>query len=165
MPGGVPSTYPIEVVWAEGETFRGGRPGLPTMTVDGNGVAGPSPVDALLVALAACSAIDVLEILAKRRTPATAARVSVEFSRAPTPPRRILEATLHFDLSVDSELHHVERAIELSIRKYCSVSGTFAPDTRIGWTARVRPADHPGTKIPDDGPPPTADPTSLRSSG
>lgn len=165
MPGGVPSKYPIEVIWTEGEAFRGGRPGLPTMTVDGQGVAGPSPMDALLVALASCSAIDVLEILAKRRTPATAAVVSVEFSRAPTPPRRILEATLHFDLSVDSELHHVERAIELSMRKYCSVSGTFAPDTRIGWTARVRPADHPGSTTGDEAHTPTADPSSLRSSG
>jgi putative redox protein len=157
MAGAVPSEYPIEVVWTEGEVFRGGRPGMPEMTVDGKAVAGPSPVDALLVALASCSAIDVLEILAKRRTPATAASVSVEFSRAPTPPRRIMDATLNFHVSVDSDVHHVERAIELSIRKYCSVSGTFAPDTKIGWTARVTPADHRPTT--------TADPSSLRSSG
>ena len=157
MAGAVKSEYPIEVVWEGGETFRGGGPGKPTMLVDGGAAAGPSPVDGLLVSLAACSAIDVLEILGKRRTPATALEVSVEFARAPSPPRRILEATLHFTVSVDSDVHHVERAIELSIQKYCSVAGTFAPDTRIGWTARVTPAEH-GTGA-------TVDPSSLRSSG
>ena len=155
MAGAVKSEYPIEVAWAGGETFQGGRPGKPTMTVDGAAAAGPSPVDGLLVSLAACSAIDVIEILGKRRTPVTALNVSVEFARAPSPPRRILEATLNFTLSVDSDVHHVERAIELSIRKYCSVAGTFAPDTRIGWTARVTPAGHGGGA--------SADPSSGRA--
>lgn len=140
MSGAVKSEYPIEVVWTEDETFRGGRPGMPAMVVDGSGVAAPSPVDGLMVSLASCSAIDVLEILGKRRTPVSALSVSVEFARAPVPPRRILEATLHFHVAVDSDVHHVERAIELSVRKYCSVAGTFAPDTRIGWTVRTSPA-------------------------
>lgn len=140
MPDGVRSDYPIEVVWEGEERFRGGKAGVPQMVLDGERLAGPSPVDALLVAIASCSGIDVLEILNKRRTPATAIVVTVEFSRAATPPRRLTDVVLHFEVAVDSEATHVERAIELSIRKYCSVSATFAPDTRISWTARLRPA-------------------------
>lgn len=143
MPEGVRSDYPIEVFWEEGQRFRGGKAGAPQMVMDGERIAAPSPVDALLVALASCAGIDVLDILEKRRTPASALSVTVEFSRASSPPRRITDVTLHFEVAADSEAHHVERAIELSLQKYCSVSGTFAPDTRIGWTARVTPAGTP----------------------
>lgn len=139
MPEGVPSEYPIVVEWQEGQRFSGGGAGIPPIVLDGERVSGPSPVDALLVAVAACAGIDVVDILAKRRTPVSAFRVTAEFSRAATPPRRLTEVALHFDVQVDSEAHHVERAIELSIQKYCSVSATFAPDADLTWTARVRP--------------------------
>lgn len=140
MPDGVRSEYPIEVAWEGKQRFRGGKAGVPQMVLDGERLAGPGPVDALIVAIASCSGIDVLEILEKRRTPATALVVTVEFSRAATPPRRLTDITLHFEVAVDSDASHVERAIELSIQKYCSVSATFAPDTRISWTVRLRPA-------------------------
>jgi len=108
--------------------------------MDGNREAGPSPVDSVLVSLAACSAIDVVEILEKRRTPATALSVHVEFSRAPTPPRRLTDIALRFSIATESELHHVERAIELSMQKYCSVATSLAPDTHISWKAELEPA-------------------------
>lgn len=135
----------IEVVWEGGHRFRGGAPGGNTLLLDGSREAAPSPVEALLVALGSCAAVDVVDILEKRRTPASSVRVSVEFERAETPPRRVTSARLDFDVEVDSEPHHVDRAIELSLQKYCSVSNTFAPDTVIDWTARVtRPAGAAG---------------------
>src|SRR5690606_9109281 len=95
---GIRSSYPIEVVWEGGKRYRGGAPGGATLVMDGNREAGPSPVDSVLVSLAACSAIDVVEILEKRRTPATALSVHVEFSRAPTPPRRLTDIALRFSI-------------------------------------------------------------------
>jgi putative redox protein len=86
-----------------------------------------------VVALASCSAIDVVEILQKRRTPASTLRVTVEFSRAPTPPRRLTDAHLRFTVSTASEQAHVERAVQLSMEKYCSVANSLAPDTRLTW--------------------------------
>lgn len=141
MPEGIRSEYPVELVWEGGKRFSGGPPGVPALRVDGERQAAPSPVDAVLVALGSCSAIDVVEILEKRRTPVAALRVSIEFARAPVPPRRITEARLHFDVATDSEAHHVERAIELSMAKYCSVASTFAPDTDLAWTTSVKAAD------------------------
>lgn len=137
MPEGVASEYPIEVVWEGGMRYRGGRPGGPTLVVDGERAAAPSPVEALLVSLASCAAIDVVEILAKRRTPASALSVRADFSRAAETPRRLTDVHLRFQVETASERSHVERAVELSFTKYCSVASTFAPDTRLTWQVEL----------------------------
>lgn len=139
MPEGIPSEYPVEVVWEGGMRYRGGPASGPTLQVDGKREAAPSPVDALLVALASCSAIDVVEILTKRRTPPTSLSVRVEFSRAPSPPRRVTEARLHFRIATASERPHAERAAELSLEKYCSVAASLAPDLRLSWEIEIEP--------------------------
>ncbi len=133
MPEGVPSPVPVEVVWEGGMRYRGGPAGGPSLVVDGEREIAPNPVDTLVVALASCSAIDVVEILQKRRTPASTLRVTVEFSRAPNPPRRLTDAHLRFTVSTASEQAHVERAVQLSMEKYCSVANSLAPDTRLTW--------------------------------
>ena len=145
MPEGIRSEYPVEVVWEGGKRYRGGRPGGPTLLVDGDREVAPSPVEAMLVALGSCSAIDVVEILAKRRTPAARLSVRVDFSRAAEPPRRLTEARLVYSVATDSERSHVERAVELSFEKYCSVATSLAPDTRLSWAVELQPAEGVGT--------------------
>src|SRR5690606_15818651 len=93
---GVPVDYPIDIRWEGGERFSGGRPDGPRLLLDGDRVDAPGPVDSLLVALASCSAIDVLEILRKRRTPASDLQVRATFSRAAAPPRRLTAVQLQF---------------------------------------------------------------------
>ena len=139
MPEGVPVEYPIEVEWEGEMRWRGGPAGGPTLLVDGNRQAAPSPVDALVVAIASCSAIDVVDYLEKRRTPPTAAGVSVRFSRAADPPRRLTDVHLTFRVSTDSPREHVERAVQLSYDKYCSVMASLATDTRIDWEIEISP--------------------------
>ena len=133
------SEYPMEIVWEGGKRYRGGRPGGPTLVVDGDREAGPSPVEALMVALGSCSAIDIVEILEKRRTPAERLEVRVDFARAENPPRRITAAKLVFTIATASERPHVERAAELSFHKYCSVATSLAPDTELSWVVEVEP--------------------------
>ena len=140
---GVPVGYPIDIRWEGGERFSGGRPDGPSLLVDGERAAAPGPVDSLLVALASCSAIDVLEILRKRRTPATDLQVRATFSRAATPPRRLTAVQLHFRVATDSEAHHVERAVELSVEKYCSVVHSLKADIDLGWDVEVVAAGPP----------------------
>lgn len=139
MPDGVPVEYPIEVAWEGGMRWRGGRPGTPSMVVDGDREVAPSPVDALVVSLASCSAIDVVDYLEKRRTPPTAASVVVRFSRAADHPRRLTDVHLTYRVATDSPREHVERAAQLSFDKYCSVAGSLAPDTRISWEVEITP--------------------------
>lgn len=136
---GIKSDHSIEVVWEGGRRYRGGLPDGPSIVMDGERLVGPSPVDSLLVSLGSCSAIDVVEILEKRRTPASSLSVRLDFSRAAYPPRRLTEVQVHFTVATESEAYHVERAIELSFGKYCSVSASLAPDVLLSWSVEILP--------------------------
>jgi putative redox protein len=137
MPEGVAVEYPLEVEWEGGMRWRGAAPGGEPLLLDGERNAAPSPVDAMLLALASCAGIDVVDYLEKRRTPATAARVAVRFSRAPAHPRRVTQAHLVFHVATETAREHVERAVRLSFDRYCSVAATFAPDTELGWEVEL----------------------------
>jgi len=141
MDDGVWVDYPMEVAWEGGQRFRGGRPGGPTIVLDGDREAGPGPVDGVIIALASCSAIDVVEILAKRRTPATRLDVRVRFARAAQAPRRLTAIHLVFHVVTDSAAHHVARAVELSVQKYCSVVHSLKEDIDLQWEVEVEPAE------------------------
>ena len=115
--------------WTRDLVFAGGAPGGAAITVDGDGVAGPSPVVLLLIAAAACSGADVVSILAKMRVPPTSCRVEVTGTRREADPRRFLAIHLVFRLAGDGlDRARAERAIALSLEKYCSVVHTLAPD-------------------------------------
>jgi putative redox protein len=124
-----PTSTTVHAAWRGDRRYEIGRPGGPSVTIDAAGKAGLGPVDTLLGALAACSAIDVVEYLAKRRTPPASLNVRVDAERCATVPRRVLRARL--EIAIDGEgieTHHAERAIALSFRTYCSVSASLAPD-------------------------------------
>lgn len=124
----------IEVTWAGEHRFDTGRPGGPTARLDGEGVTGQSPVDALLSALAACSAVDVVDILAKRRTPVERLEITVTGERADGTPRRLLAIELSFAIDgAGIDRDHATRAIDLSLNKYCSVRDSLARDIIMTW--------------------------------
>jgi putative redox protein len=135
-----PARYSVSMEWLGDRRFRGGPPGGPALVLDGEQQAGPSPVQALASAIASCSAVDVVEILAKRRTPATHLRVDVSYTRAPVAPRRLTSVALRFIVATDSERAHVERAIVLSLENYCSVSLSLRPEVPITWELELHPA-------------------------
>ena len=122
----------IRAVWQGEHRFDTGRVGQPTARIDGSASTGQSPTDALLSALAACSAIDVVDILEKRRTPVSALEVEVVGERNATPPRRFLAIDLTYHITgTDVERSHAERAVALSLERYCSVASSLAPDIVI----------------------------------
>jgi putative redox protein len=94
--------------------------------MDTSGVTGPGPVETLLCSLCACTSEDVLGILEKRRTPATALRVEAEGIRADAVPARVtsIQLTYHIDgEGIDEE--QATRAVQLAVEKYCSVRDTL----------------------------------------
>jgi putative redox protein len=124
----------VHVEWAGGQRFDAGRPGGPTLRIDGTGETGQGPVDAVLTALASCISIDVVEILAKRRTPVGRLAVEVTGGRVTTIPRRLRHIRLDFHVDGEGiERVHAERAIDLAITKYCSVRDSLAPDIALEW--------------------------------
>jgi putative redox protein len=134
---GVKSPHVVLVRWEGDKRFRGGLPDGPTVVLDGDRQAGPSPVDGVLVSVGACSGVDVVEYLQKRRTPAASLSVELDFSRAPSPPRRLTQVNAHFTVVTAAERHHVERAVSLAFDKYCSVISSLAPDTELTWSLAV----------------------------
>lgn len=124
----------VKVEWTgEGQLFRGGAPGGVQIPLDGRGAAGPSPVQALLLALAACTGADVVEILQKMRVPLAGLVLDVEGDRAADAPRRYTAIRLRFTVSgvpPESE-ERVRRAVALSAEKYCSVLHSLRPDVVV----------------------------------
>jgi putative redox protein len=119
----------IHATWAGEHRFDTQRPGGVSMRLDGSAETGQSPPDALLSALAACSGIDVVDILAKRRTPVERLSIEVRAERRAEPPRRFLRMELIYRVDGPGiERVHAERAVALAFDKYCSVAASLAPD-------------------------------------
>lgn len=118
----------IHLEWKGDRRFDTGRPGGPTLRLDGNAETGQSPVDALMSALTACTAVDVVEILAKRRTPLAALSIDTVGTRAEIVPKRVVSVLLTYHLTGEGiDRLHAERAVELAITKYCSVRDSLDP--------------------------------------
>jgi putative redox protein len=130
-----PDTRIIRAQWQGEQRFDTGRPDGVVARIDGTGQSGQSPPEILLSALASCTAIDVVLILGKRRTPVATLDVEVRGRRVTTTPRRFDHVHMAFRITGEGiEREHAERAIDLSINKYCSVRDTLDPELPIEWS-------------------------------
>ncbi len=128
-------TNTVHITWAGEHRFDAARPGSPPMRVDASAKTGPSPVDTLLAALGTCTAVDVVDILEKRRTPAESVTLEVVAARADATPKRVIGVLLSYTIvGADVERSHAERAIELAVTKYCSVRNSLDPDMPVRWS-------------------------------
>ncbi len=128
----------VAVAWAGHHAFDVGRPGGPTVRLDGSARTGPSPVDALLSALAACTAVDVVDILAKRRTPLEALEIEAVGDRSEGTPGRLTRVELVYRMrGAGVERAHAERAVELAVTKYCSVRDSLDPAMPVTWRVEL----------------------------
>ncbi len=119
----------IRAEWRGGQRYEVGKEGGPKSTVDADAKLAPGPVDTLLAAVASCSGVDIVDILAKRRTPVERFEIVVTAERRPSPPRRVRRLDIEYRIDgAGIEREHAERAIELSFEKYCSVAASLAPD-------------------------------------
>ena len=109
------------------------------LVIDGKSQQGPSPVESLALGLAGCMAVDVVDILQKGRHALTSLTASFHGERAPEPPSRFTAITLHFRLATDAPAHAIDRAIELSHDKYCSVWHSMRQDIVFSTTYEVVP--------------------------
>jgi putative redox protein len=124
-------------VWKGGMLFESGSmDGTRTHLVDGQSKQAPSPVEALLGSVGTCSGSDVVDILAKQRTPATRLEIDVVALRRADFPRRVQQLEVTFTIEGDGiTREQAERAIALSIEKYCTVAASLAGD--IAFTSIV----------------------------
>ena len=116
------STWKGGLLWESGVGER-------VHMIDGNSKAAPSPVETLLGTVGTCAASDVVEILTKQRTPPSRLEVDVMATRRAEFPRRVMTLEVTFTLDGERlEREKVERAIALSIEKYCTVAASLAGD-------------------------------------
>ena len=119
---------PVEVRWkGEGLRFKARAPRGEfdvASALDEPG-HGPSPMQVFAVSLAACTAMDVASILLKMRQPLEAFAVEVSGERAEEHPKRFLSLEVVYKLTGELDEKKVQRAIDLSETKYCSVEGTL----------------------------------------
>lgn len=93
---------------------------------------GVKPSDLLLLAAASCSAYDVITILVKQRQPLAGLEVTCTGEQSTEPPYAFVRMHLHYVIKGAVSADNVERAVQLSQEKYCSVIATLRPVVEIG---------------------------------
>lgn len=125
--------------WKKGAIFEGRSDSGHTMTIDTSKehIAGPSPMEAVLVALCACTSVDVVSILEKKREPVTGLTVSATAEQAPAPPRVFTHIQLVYRISGNVTKKAAEDAVWLSKTKYCSVSLMLEKAVKIEYSVEL----------------------------
>jgi len=119
-----------------GEQQFTGMVGKHEVRMDGSAAVAPTPVHLLALSLAGCMAVDLALILTRGRHRVTSLTTKLTGYRAEESPKRFTRIHLDFTLSGEMRPEHVERAIDLSREKYCSVWNTFRRDIEliVGFT-------------------------------
>ena len=128
----------LQIVW-EHDLVLAGTSGNVRMTMDSGAVEGPSPMQALAFGLAGCMAMDLLHILKKGRHDFRGLRADLTGVRADMEPRRFTKVDLHYQVTGTVGDEVVQRGIDLSREKYCSVWHSMRQDIEFSITFKVSP--------------------------
>ncbi len=122
--------------WARSESASGTRAACRFVAATGSGHdvvmdnaggnTGPRPTELVLAAIAGCTAMDVVDILAKKRQVVDRYSVEVNGTQREKAPNVFTDITVLHVVEGDVETEAVRRSIELSATKYCTVSAQFA---------------------------------------
>ena len=134
-----PESMTLDLEWL-GDDRISGKVGGVEIVMDSPPVAGPTPVQTLGMAFAACMAMDVLVVVRKGRYHLEALTARLVAERAPTDPRRITKLDLRYTLTGEIPEDRVARAIQLSRDKYCSVWHSMRSDIELTTSFEVVPS-------------------------
>jgi putative redox protein len=129
----------IEAEWKGGGAFIGRNPSGGTVQMGKlDEIPGLSPMELILVGLAGCTGVDIADILRKKREPLEALKVKVRGKKAEEFPKIYTEIEviyLIWGMGIDPKA--VERAIQLSEEKYCSVSAMLRQSAHISSSYQI----------------------------
>jgi putative redox protein len=111
-----------------------------SVTIDTNSDrhSAPTPMELLLIAVGSCTAVDVTDILRKKRQEVSDYKIEISGERRDEHPRAFTKINVHhivYGRNVSAQA--VERAIQLSDEKYCSVAATIRPTATITTSFEV----------------------------
>lgn len=127
------------VKWTGGKTFIGTDSTCHSVVLStpGDGV-GMKPSELMLVALSSCTAVDVVEILEKKRQSLLGLEISAAAEQDADPPWTFRKIHLHYKLRGKGlNEKAVEQAITLSEEKYCSVAATLRGVAEITYSWEI----------------------------
>lgn len=125
--------------WAGQMQFQGLGNSGHSLIIDGDGKAGNSPMELVLLALCGCTAYDVVSILQKKREKLTALEVTAHAEKASEPPRVYTQIKLLYHISGEVNRKSAEDAVRLSEEKYCSVASMLGKTARITYEIHLDP--------------------------
>jgi putative redox protein len=98
---------------------------------------GMRPTELFLAGLAGCAAVDVAHILKRQREPLEQLSIDIEGDKSSEVPSRFSAVRIKFIARGAVDLHKLERAVALSVEKYCTVRNTLDPALDLRWEAVV----------------------------
>jgi putative redox protein len=120
------------------ETGSGHHVVLDTDEHNGGQESGPRPMEMLLVALASCAGMDIISILRKKRQEVTGYELRVHGMRAEKHPKVFVDLTVeHIFTGHNIRPEAVQRAIELTEKRYCGASAMLEKTATIKNTFRI----------------------------
>lgn len=129
------------IKWIGEEKFVATSPSGHAITIDSDRASNkaPGPMELVLMALGACTATDVVSILKKKRQKLDSLEVICSGERAAEPPSVWIKLEILYRLRGALEEAAVQRAIELSEQKYCSVSAMLQKTAKLTWRHEILP--------------------------
>lgn len=124
------------LTWLGDLKFRASTPRT-DIILDSESTAGPSPPEAVAMALAGCMAIDLADILIKGRHPLKSLAARIAGERREDSPRHFVRFTLTFVVGGDVPAPAIQRGIDLSRDKYCSVWHSLRQDIELDTRIEV----------------------------
>jgi putative redox protein len=125
--------YGMEAINEEGNRLL-----LDNASNNGEPKTGMSPMQLILTAVGGCSAIDVLLILKKQKQVIESFEVEIDGNKEKIEDYSLFkDICLHFKMSGSIDADKAERAVKLSLEKYCSVSKILEPTANISYKITI----------------------------
>ncbi|KQS37094.1 OsmC family protein [Pedobacter sp. Leaf194] len=122
----------------EAENENGFTVELDAKAAIGGDGKGFRPMEMLLIGLGGCSGIDMVNVLTKQKEPLADIKIAINASRKDEEMPPIFDVIdIHFNLFGDLNASKVERALEMTFNKYCSVSNILGRSAKINFTYEI----------------------------
>lgn len=130
----------IHLTWIEQQRFLGVDAAKHSVVLSPPSDIGVKPSETMLIALAACSAHDVVEILHKQRSGLQRLSVEVDAEQTEDPPWAFRSIRLRYRASAEKlRPEQFKRAVNLALNKYCSVRASLHPEIAVTFEVEIVP--------------------------
>lgn len=133
-----------KVRWNEGMQFVGlSKSGHSTIMDTTAGVGGfdsaPTPMEMVVLGLGGCTGMDVVSLLRKMREDFDNFEIAIDTQRADSHPKKIEKISLNYRVWGEVSEKNFQKAISLSLDKYCPVTATLRPGVKINYSYEINP--------------------------